>query len=170
MFFSLLLYLLMFVFVIVSVGFKLDKIGFKKINLKREIPLSVFYLLLLFGAAILIGAVFYSLGFGEDMSQVPSALKQVGILEILIVMLIGSFVEEIFFRGYLQRKTNIWVASFIFAYFHIVYGSLTELVGAFFLGMILGIAFKKTNNLFVPILSHVLYNIIVIALIFTAAT
>ncbi|NYZ80169.1 CPBP family intramembrane metalloprotease, partial [Candidatus Micrarchaeota archaeon] len=57
-------------------------------------------------------------------------------------------------------------ASFIFAYFHIIYGSLSEVVGAFFLGAILGLCYIRSKNLFVPLIAHLSYNLILVILTF----
>jgi membrane protease YdiL (CAAX protease family) len=82
------------------------------------------------------------------------------------VVLVASFVEEVFFRGFLQRRIGILAATFIFAYFHIVYGSFFEIIGAFMLGLILGKEYQLTRNLFAPVLSHTLYNLVVVVATF----
>ena len=173
MFASLVLYSLMFVLVLFSLRKSkknwLERLGFKKIKLGEEVLVGIFYLGTLILVAFLIGIIFFYAGFEQDLAKVPAIIEQIQLSEILVIVLVGSIVEEIFFRGYLQRKTNLLFASFMFSYFHIIYGSISEMVGAFFLGMILGIAFEKRKNLFVPVFAHVFYNIITIMLLFVVA-
>jgi len=168
---SLTLYLLMLIFVLFSIGKVksvknlIRKLGYKKIT-KRDIFLSISFFGFLIITAVIISSLFVYGGYEEDVEKVSSTLKEIDFFSVLLVLIVGSIVEEIFFRGYLQRKTNIWIATFIFAYFHIVYGSLSEIVGAFFLGLILGYAYNRTKNLFVPTFSHLAYNILIVYLIF----
>lgn len=150
-------------------GTILSRIGFKeKINIKKETLISVTYFLLLILIAMSIGIILYQLGMQEDLSKAPDILRGIPITELLIVLLIGSFTEEVFFRGYLQDKTNIWVASFVFGFFHIVYGSLSEVLGAFFLGLALGHEYRKTKGVFAPILTHITYNLFVVSMVILA--
>jgi hypothetical protein len=145
-------------------GFR-KKIGYKKLN-GRIVLTALSYLVIMFVVAFIIGAIFYATGQADDLQKVPDALKNAEFLDVLITLLIGSVVEEIFFRGYLQKKTNILFSTFVFAYFHIIYGSLAEIIGAFFLGLILAYSFKRTKNLYVPTISHILYNLITVTIIF----
>ncbi len=144
----------------------LERIGFKKeVNVSKELLISLGYLILLIAISITVGIIFYQLGMQQDLQKAPELLKELPITEVLTVLLIGSFTEEIFFRGYLQEKTNIWVSTFIFSFFHVIYGSLAEIVGAFFLGLALGHEYRKTKGVFSPIITHVFYNLIVISMV-----
>jgi hypothetical protein len=169
---SLVLYALMVAVVVLSIGkwksFRdlISKLGIKETNVSKGLVTAVLYLVLLIAVSTLIGIIMQYLGFQSDLGRVMDVLKGAGFVDLLIILTVASFVEEVFFRGYLQRKTNILFASFIFGYFHIIYGSLSELVGAFFLGIILGKEYDQTKNLFAPILSHFFYNLVTIILVF----
>lgn len=94
------------------------------------------------------------------------------------MLLIGSFAEEFFFRGYLQEDFkkrfggNLWVAlalsNILFALVHLVKGyslapaAMTGLIGAYF-----GITKDKQggNSLFYAMAAHGLYNLIAISVI-----
>ncbi len=171
---SLILYALMLVTVVVSIGkWKnasdfVSKLGVKKADFRKEMVTAFVYLGILLLVSMGVELVMSSLGFGGDLQQVTDVLQGVNPADLFIIMSIASFVEEIFFRGYLQRKTNLIFASFVFAYFHIVYGSISEMVGTFFLGLVLGTEYKRTSNLVAPILSHFFYNLVIIALMFGA--
>ncbi len=158
--------------VVLSIGrwknFKgfISKLGIKETDVRKGLVTAFLYLGLLIVVSTLIGIVMQHLGFQQDLEQVTDVLKRAGFADLLIILTVASFVEEVFFRGYLQRKTNILFASFVFAYFHIIYGSLSEIVGAFFLGLVLGKEYDQTKNLFAPILSHFFYNLVMITLLF----
>jgi hypothetical protein len=169
---SLILYALMLFFVIISVGrwknFSglLSKLGIKKSNFPKELATAAVFFFILFAVSVIVEMVMTGAGFSEDAQQVGNILKHSNPLELLIVLSVASFVEEFFFRGYLQRKTGLLFAAFVFGYFHIIYGSLSEMVGAFFLGIVLGIEYNKTKNLIAPILSHFFYNLAIMLLVF----
>ena len=94
-----------------------------------------------------------------------------------VMLLIGSFAEEFFFRGYLQedfkkRFGNIWIAllfsNIIFALVHLVKGyslPATAMVG--WIGVYFGITKDKQggNSLFYAMAAHGLYNLIAISVI-----
>lgn len=94
-----------------------------------------------------------------------------------IMLLIGSFAEEFFFRGYLQedfkkRFGNFWIAlilsNIFFGLVHLVKGyslpaaAVTGLIGSYF-----GITKDKQggNSLFYSMAAHGLYNLIATSVI-----
>lgn len=95
-----------------------------------------------------------------------------------LMLLIGSFAEEFFFRGYLQEDFkkrfggNIWIAlvlsNILFALVHFVKGyslaatAMTGLIGVYF-----GITKDEQggNSLFYSMVAHGLYNLIAAAVV-----
>ena len=95
-----------------------------------------------------------------------------------VMLLIGSFAEEFFFRGYLQEDFkkrfggNLWISliitNIIFASVHLAKGyslgatAMTGLIGAYF-----GITKDQQggNSLFYSMAAHGLYNIIAISVL-----
>lgn len=162
---SIALYLILLSLVLYSrrEGSLIEKLGFKdKINYGREFLTALEFTVILLCISIAVGIIFYSLGMEQDLAKPTELIKEIPLLQVIVVLLIGSFVEEVFFRGYLQEKTNIWTASFIFGFSHIIYGSIAELTGAFFLGIALGYEYKKTKGVYSPIITHTIYNLIII--------
>jgi membrane protease YdiL (CAAX protease family) len=84
-----------------------------------------------------------------------------------------SFSQELFFRGYLQKKLEkeygnflgLISASLLFAIWHITIRFSPEwilpisLLKVFLVGLLLGLSFQKTRNLIAPCLSHFLVGI-----------
>ena len=171
---AIILYAIMLALVLYSNGKQknlnkyLNKLGFaRRTNLSRETINTILVLGIMLITTIILGIIFSQVGLGDDLTKVSEIVSKVNLVEVLIIIGLAAFIEEIFFRAYLQPKTNIWVASFIFAFFHIVYGSLSEILGAFILGAILGKTYQKTKNIFTPILAHYLYDIVSVIAIFT---
>lgn len=146
----------------------LKGMGFERTS-ARDVGSAFGYFFLMLGTTILLGMLFSGLGMAEDLEKVPRALKGIGFGEIIATLTIASFVEEIFFRGFLQRRIGLVAAAFIFAYFHIIYGSLTEIIGTFALGAILGLQYSRSKNLFSPILSHLIYDLFIVTVVFAVA-
>lgn len=165
MYFSLFLYGSMLAITLYSTRGKniFKRLGYNNPGFSNIILKSFYCLCLLFLASILIGLIFTGLGFSEDAGIVSEVVRESDFFQLAVVMIIGSIVEEIFFRGFLQKKTNLIVASFVFAGFHLIYGSMTEVFGAFFLGMILGIYYNKTKGITVPTIAHLLYNMLAVS-------
>ncbi len=144
-------------------GTIIQRLGFKdNIEIKRETAIALIFIVALLIASIIVSLVFYQLGMHEDVQRTAEVLKQIPLYQVLIVLLIGSFVEEVFFRGFLQKRTNLWIASILFALSHIIYLSFTQVVGTLALGLLLGYQYEKTGGVYSPILSHTFYNLIAV--------
>ncbi|PER63516.1 CPBP family intramembrane glutamic endopeptidase [Priestia megaterium] len=82
------------------------------------------------------------------------------------ICLVGPIAEEFIFRGLLlkrlAKKTNI-IASAIIT--NLIFGLIhSDIIGASMFGFILTLLFLKTDNLLVPIISHILNNTILMVL------
>lgn len=96
-------------------------------------------------------------------NSVSIIVKDLDIVTIILVALITGLSEEIFFRGCLQPLIGIVFTSFIFGLCHLAdkktipYGIYAVLIGFY-----LGYLYEYTNNLWLPILVHVLNNALAI--------
>ena len=84
------------------------------------------------------------------------------LLRIIIVSLIGPFVEELIFRKFIidrlniyGEKTAIFVSALLFGLFH---GNLFQFFYAFFLGLIFGYVYLRYGKLLYTVLLHVIIN------------
>jgi len=166
------LYLLMIFVVIVTIKPKnlkdfLKKLSFKKIKFWDFLSNISKYTIFLLISSMLIGLLAIAIGLQEDAGLVKEIISQIPIQWVLVSVFCASIAEEIMFRGLLTKKVGIWASSFLFAISHAGYGSLTEMVGAFVLGAILAKQFIKTNNIWNVIITHLLYNLIVVSIIFS---
>ena len=95
------------------------------------------------------------------------------LINLIAVALIPAMVEELYFRGTLQKTLSAWsgkpiiailVTAIIFSAFHFSYfGFLSRMV----LGIVLGFIFEYTRNIWLPILLHFINNGIAIVTLYT---
>lgn len=96
----------------------------------------------------------------EDMG-----LSEVSVLAILSTVFLAPLSEELVFRGItlsLGRRftKHFWLANIIQAVcFGVAHGNIVQGTYAFVLGLVLGYIYKVYNNIFVPMICHMLYNI-----------
>lgn len=92
--------------------------------------------------------------------------KSIGslLINLLIIAVIPGIVEELFFRGCLQRSLNlasknvhvaIWITAIIFSLLHF---QLAGLFPRIILGAVLGYIYAWTRNIWVPIIVHIIHN------------
>lgn len=118
--------------------------------------------------ALLIGTtVLYS--FHQIHIEVVS-LRPLFLLSSLISIFLIALLEEVYFRGYLinillqrhDRLISLIISSIIFASLHIFNNnsSITSIINTFFAGLILGLLYIKTNNLWYAVGFHFIWNLI----------
>lgn len=89
-------------------------------------------------------------GFAELM--VWMARRSIALRLALIVA--AMVLEEAFFRGFLQPRIGLTLATLCFALSHVNYGSPTMGGGVFVIGWILGRAFQRSDDLAVCAVAH----------------
>ena len=85
------------------------------------------------------------------------------LLNFLFLILIGPFIEELFFRGLLLASwASRWgptraviFSSLLFAVLHL------EILGSFIFGVVVSLTFLKTGSLWLPFIIHVTNNALV---------
>lgn len=86
----------------------------------------------------------------------------------------AAFCEEILFRGVILsgfRKYGFKIAVFVSAFiFMIMHGNAEQTVHQFIVGVIAGIVFYKTGNLWISILIHFFNNLIPVTQVFILST
>ncbi|MEK6843525.1 MAG: CPBP family intramembrane glutamic endopeptidase, partial [Candidatus Micrarchaeota archaeon] len=98
-----------------------------------------------------------------DLEKVALIIKTLPLPLLLIAVFVSPISEEIFFRGFLQKHFGLLASTAIFGFSHMFYGSISEILGALFLGAFLGLYVQKKQNLFPAIFAHVAYNALSVA-------
>ncbi|MFW9966547.1 MAG: lysostaphin resistance A-like protein [Candidatus Thorarchaeota archaeon] len=161
-------------------GFKLSSLGIKNMKSIKEALLGI-----LVGGAMLVANLLVSLivSFAIDMPNtgvgffVVDDLLEVALWIILMFGIVG-FSEELIFRGFLQRRMEMYfsqrrsspglyalvITSFIFAAIHL---DPLGLPNRFLLGLILGyLAQKRNYSIMAPTMAHGFNNAAAIVLVF----
>jgi membrane protease YdiL (CAAX protease family) len=143
-------------------------------NLKKEIlgGIKLFFVLLIGFIIISLSITTAEIITGEninDLEKVDEYLDEEitnSILFFLITMSIVVFVEEYFFRSFLIKRIGFFTSTAVFTFFHIGYGSIAQIIGVFFLGLILAYWFEKHKSIIQNYLGHMFYNLLAIFLYF----
>lgn len=123
--------------------------------------------LLLMAVTFTVVSVASALG-SADIENVRRIVSSAPLPARVLSFTLTPLAEETFFRGFLQPRFGILPQSAAFAFFHFGYGSITEVAGALSAGIVLGLLYKKTGSLAVPIVAHTLYNFLAIAVMASA--
>lgn len=145
------------------------ELGFKKIGVFNLVKYFLFCFAGLFLLSFFLGFLFLIFGF-NDLSLVHGVIKIIFSSDyrwLIFGLIFTVFAEEVFFRGLLVNKFGIFFSSLFFSLWHSFYGSFNEVFGAFVLGMWLGFIYKKSGSLFVCLLGHWSYNLVMILLLFS---
>ena len=135
-------------------------------GVKKEIIGSLALFGALFIGFIVISAVLTLAGF-NDLTKVNDVVQgeaSGGAIMFLLSIVIILFIEEFFFRAFLVPRIGIIPSTFFFALAHTGYGSIAEIVGAFFLGLVLAYWYKKNNSLVQNYFGHLLYDLFALAM------
>lgn len=187
MLFNLIAYLFMFLIPIFCFEFFVLKPKFQKLNFNfKTKPFSTYILIffMMFGM-MFINEFVTSLipKTGEYLGPLYrkferqfNFLKQDKAAIIIYVVLFAPLIEEIIFRGIIQKGlinkgVKPWKAILMAAIvFGLVHGNPWQFVGAVLLGSVLGLVYYKTKSLLLPILLHAFNNLCSAMLIFYADT
>jgi len=109
------------------------------------------------------------------VGRLPVDIQQ--LVPTFFVLLIGTFLEELIFRGYIQtrlsafgsRRFALLLTSILFAGMHVSQGAASvvtyDLFWIFVDSLIYGLIFLKTRNLFVSWIAHFVSDVVGIAAI-----
>lgn len=151
-----------------------DLLNFKIKRLLNELIVGTL-LLFVFG---IIGGIITSLLGGTNSSENQNLINEMFKTHYIIIFVTAVFfapiVEEILFRGTIFAWINEYnltialiISSFLFGFIHVMNavfsGNASEFIQIFpymFKGFVLAYLYKKNNNIMIPILTHVLNNLI----------
>lgn len=137
----------------------------------------------LYPVVIAEGLVLRFLGV-QDAGKVSDVITQAPIWLAAFSFLFAPFSEEVFFRGFLYGRLKglvgkvapakvamaaaILATTALFALAHYSYGSITEIVGAFTIGLIFMGIFIFTDSLVAVIAAHAVFNFISVCVVYLA--
>lgn len=134
---------------------------------------SILGILLAYGGQIVAGLIEMALGIQpesqntQDLMEIARATPYF----IVIIALIAPILEEIIFRkiifGSIYKVTNFWIAAFasslVFAFVH---WDLWHILKYTAMGFVFAFLYVKTKRIIVPIIAHMMMNLIVVLIQF----
>lgn len=175
------------ILVIVSVLIFKDSLKqqFKDLFLDLKINLTYAIVkgpLIVYGCSLIGGLL--SIAFNGDTTSANQALLENLISNHFVLMTFASVIlapifEELLFRGVIFAwlyEVNPLIAhilsGFIFGFVHVMnavfsgnIGEIVQVFGYFFMGIGLSYLYEKTNNIYVPIITHALNNLIAVIIV-----
>jgi membrane protease YdiL (CAAX protease family) len=140
--------------------------GFVAPNVPQELGLGLLlgvgaWVVVLVGI-MLIGLLLLALGADEALPKQPPALipfiAGLPIWVKILISLSAGVVEEWFFRGFLQPRMGLLLATLLFALAHFSYGQPFMLIGVTLLSLIYGLLVKWRQNIWPAIAAHALFD------------
>jgi uncharacterized protein len=138
----------------------LIKQSFTKISFKKLIKHTFVLLALLFSLSYLISLVAFLFNI-SDLHFVSNHILTIPFSLLVYYFLVRVFLEEWFFRSFLVNNFGVLISSILFSIVHAGYSSVIEVAGAFCLGFVLAIYFKKINNIWPLFFAHSIYNFLI---------
>ncbi len=133
-------------------------------NPAKSVLRAIRLFVLMFVSLFVLANVLNYFGFLDSGKVFDFILVQTP-LTLFIAAAVAPIGEELFFRGYLQKRVGVVFASVLFAALHWSYGSVVEVLAAFVVSILLGFELRKNNDLHACILAHAGYNMITIVLV-----
>ncbi len=171
-----------FIFTVVKYGSRLSDLGLKSFKPVRAVMLgiswwlAVYVAIQVYSVAVTTIASRYGVRPPVNLSTRVPDLFGAGafgfILALLIAVIVGPFVEEVFFRGFVytafKRRLGPWpamfVSSLIFGVFH-VNGWLIVPTGL--MGFVMAYLYEKEGSLAAPLILHSLNNLVSVVIVYT---
>lgn len=142
------------------------QLGLRAGSVPRELGLGLGLGVAIWGVVVLvllvIGAALFFAGRQDVLPQKPPALvpwlaAQPWAVRLLVSLSAG-FVEEVFFRGFLQPRVGIALSSVLFILAHVAYGEPFMLVGVTLLSLIYALVVRWRQNVWPAVAAHALFD------------
>lgn len=153
-----------------------EQLGLITPNLRRELALGavagVGAWLAVLASVFVFALVLQALSGEELLPQAPPAvipwLAGRPILLRLAIAASAGVVEEVFFRGFLQPRIGIGLATLFFALAHLSYDQPIMLVGVTLLSLLYGLLTRWRQNIWPAIVAHFLFDAIQLLVVIPA--
>lgn len=156
-------------------------------DFKKDIKKNLFYgcvigVLFIYGAGFLgniISALLGATADSQNQALISTMTGAYPVVMFISTVILAPILEEIIFRGIIfgwvyeiNPKLAHFISAFIFGFVHVMIammsGNISEFIqifSYFFMGFALSYLYEKRNNIYVPILTHTMNNLISIMLI-----
>jgi len=136
-------------------------------DLKRIFIWLILGAVLIFVVAVLNAVILLLLDM-NDAHKVYDVMSGVPAWILVLAVIIAPVTEELFFRAALVPRIGIVLSSLLFGLFHVSYGSIAEIIGAFLIGMVLAFVYRKSKSIITPMLLHICFNLVSVVAVLIA--
>lgn len=141
----------------------LRRLGLHRENLERALGEGVVATLAVFALLIIAGLLLQTADVTPDENDRALAIaRSITILGAVGISIGAAVGEEIFFRGFLQPRIGIIGQALVFGLAHLNYVNVSEVVVTTALALLFGVLYKRTGNLMAPMVTHFLFNLIML--------
>jgi membrane protease YdiL (CAAX protease family) len=130
-------------------------------------------MLSIFLAMLLVYVIFKITNSNIDSKKMNEIMKffKNNISLILFTSVTAGVTEELIFRGYLiprleillkNTHLSILISSILFGLMHYSYGTLIQIIGPIFIGLVFALHYQKYRNIKILIMSHFLWDLLVL--------
>jgi membrane protease YdiL (CAAX protease family) len=142
------------------------QLGFRAPSVWLEIglglALGIAAWLVVLAALVALAATLWALGGEDALPKRPSAIVPwIAALPVLVrvaVSLSAGFVEEVFFRGFLQPRVGIALSTLMFVLAHLSYGQPMMLVGITLLSLIYALLVRWRQTVWPAVVAHFVFD------------
>jgi uncharacterized protein len=143
----------------------------KKYKFLTNLRSGFIIIVALLAGSVIIQAISAAIGHSEKsapMDQIVAIMRN-NIPLLVFTALTAGVVEELIFRGYIQPRLEIifknpyaaiFISSLFFGLLHYKYGTLTQVLGPAFIGMVFAFYYWKYRNIKVIIVCHFLWDLV----------
>ncbi|GAA4166727.1 hypothetical protein GCM10022217_40990 [Chryseobacterium ginsenosidimutans] len=128
------------------------------------------YFICAIGGALLNGVIFLITHekISDKLIQLQSIFKNNYFL-IIFTCLTAGVVEEVLMRGYIQPRIEkiynspvlgVMISAILFGILHSTYGTIGQVVGPFFIGIVFAVFYKLYSNIKIIIICHFLFDFV----------
>ncbi len=130
---------------------------------------AVLSIIIIFGIFFIVELILIVLGFNPDeLGNIQDLEGLFSPVSLFLLIAIQPVAEEIFFRGFLLEKVEVFAGKYIaiistsilFGIAHLGYGKLYPAVFPIIIGLIFAFIVLKTKNLYASIFAHIFFNVI----------
>lgn len=95
------------------------------------------------------------------LNDIKAVFAKTTLTDLVIISFVAGLAEEMLFRGVLQVRFGIVIASIAFGLVHCV--SLSYVILTIIMGFYIGVIFNKSGSLIVPVQLHFIYDLAALA-------
>jgi len=128
-------------------------------DIKRTALFTVAGLAVIFSLLIVLGLISLAAGF-NDQAKIAEKVSDLPLYLLLLAIVLAPITEELLFRAALVPRIGIVLSSLVFGLLHLAYGSVLEVVGVFFVGIILAGIYRMSKSITPCIIIHFIYNLL----------